>query len=338
LISTFTNLINTYFIELNIFLIFIAIIINLLLYKFNYRVFTLILATFVPILLMLAIFWVKLSFLDMKVYSYIIPLSHLVIVIASGSLLFNSIHRYRKSHSKIEQRFIYFYLINFLVWFIVFFQDIITIGSLELPTITLNISGLLILNLAIAAAIIIYYIGKSIFYPNYRHERVIENLLFILFGLTLGFTISDINNSLYVNSEPFYQQTFVLPNLFQPYGIIAISIIFAPYAIIIRKSRKARTTINESLNRGGRIDPVALPRLKLTELSMYVYLLGAGSGIILSVIPAFLEFDFPFGLNTIISIPFILATNVMLFLAFQTPDWLKTKWREESQKNIVKNH
>ncbi len=338
LASSFQTVIIDYFALWNLFSFLFAMGLLLVLSRKKSWLFAGMTAEIVGLLLSYVGFIIRALKKGVAIYGVLQPLSAIIIVLFAGFLFFNGVNRYFSTYSRIEQRFVFFYFNVLVSWLLLYLEAILTIGE-EKPEdiVMIHIIGVLVLAIAELAGISIYYAAKAIFFPNFRNSAIVENSMFLLAGFTIGAAAFDYHSNIVIIPERLHQYAFSFPNPFKLYTILALLVIFAPYLLMIYHARHSRSILQQAVQSGrGRIDPVAIPRLKLVEFSMYSYLIGSSAGLAATWLPAFApQYALPYGINFALSVPFITILILFLYFAFQTPLWLKQRWRQLSKEATV---
>lgn len=262
---------------------------------------------------------------DLKYYAFFFPFLHLSIAYLGYRFAFTSISNYYRNYDRVDFHLSIYYLLNGLVWLIIYFNDIVTIGLSSLTSGQLQLLGFLgglVFVFCVLSGISMYFITVSFF--AIRNQKLIENILMVLIGIVITGVFYGLDYSLVVFLEPVNQMVFFFPDLTRLETIFGSITLFIPYIFLVFNARKTRFQLEISENNGGMIDPLINFRIKLIEFSVYTYLIGGLSTLLLFLLPYYSKrFQFNNGFNQLLSVPFILLLIFSIKIAFQTPKWIE---------------
>ncbi len=256
-------------------------------------------------------------------YTYFYPLVHLVIVTSTVIFALNSISRFYESFNDIDLLLAGFFTINFFVWTLMYFLDVITIGRTTQDPLVgywIRFIGTLIFSVGAGNGIPVYLIGKNLFGRDQGVSKFWQYTFILMYGMSIGSNLSHVSEHPVITFEPGLQFVFSSPDIATAGAVVSILVFIAPYIVFLSQVRSSRRFIR-SLNKGSNsIDPYKSQQLFILEVSVYVYLLATVLSFSLLIVPYYIpQLILPHALNQLLSTPFILALVVMFYLAFRNP-------------------
>lgn len=318
------SLIGELFVPTFLVLALIHLLMLLLLVKRDFSLFGSLAISSVPLLLMAFLFLQRASENGVKWYGEIMPLSILVTLLVTEFMFLSSIRSYFENYSKTEGWLSVFYSTFLVNWLVIFIDYSFTIGTVDpLSNWFVQFAGATMLNLALAEALAIYFVGKYMFYPDYRYVSVIEPVLFLLYGIMMGLNWGALLNGVFITPEPFHTYGLFLPSPLWAFGLLNALFVIIPQFLVAFYGRKYAQQILTDRKLLSSLDPYLLPRIRWIGRATYIFAVGVTTSFLILFIPFQLNVEFVASLGPWIAASMFITVSAIFYLAFQSPETLR---------------
>ncbi|RMG37683.1 MAG: hypothetical protein D6732_06235 [Methanobacteriota archaeon] len=277
-----------------------------------------------PMILMTLLFLQRAVDAGVNWYGEIMPLSILVTLFITEFMFFSSMQSYIATYSKTELWLSIFYATFLLNWLIIFVDHTLTIGSLQPENILfVRFAGSTMLNLALAEALALYFIGKYMFYPDYPYMSIFEPILFIVYGVVMGLNWGGLSNGSYFTPEAFHTYGFFFPEPFWLFGTITGIFVVVPQFLIAYFGRKYSLEILEDRTLLSSLDPYLVPRLRWIGRATYIFAIGVTLSFFILVGSFQFNVEFLAIFSPWIASLLFIMVSAIFYMAFQSPETLR---------------
>ncbi len=257
-------------------------------------------------------------------YGEIMPLSILVTLFITEFMFFSSIQSYFLTFSKTELWLSIFYATFLLNWLLIFVDHTVTIGMKNPENFWfVRFAGSTMLNLALAEALALYFIGKYMFYPGYRYMSSFEPILFLVYGIVMGLNWGGLATGVYLTPEPFHTYGFYFPEPFLVFGTITAVFVVVPQFLVAYFGRKYSNEILNDRKLLSSLDPYLVPRLRWIGRATYIFAVGVSLSFFILVGSFQFNVEFLAIFSPWLASFLFITVSAIFYMAFQSPETLR---------------
>ncbi len=271
------------------------------------------------------VFLLRSSEMGVAIIGLLQPLPLLTLSIISMALSFISSRNYHIVYTKLSLYVSWYYAIYSVIWLVGVNIFAFSIGfENPLDNLIVQIGGAVLLSLSLIGSLVIYFIGKSLFFSDYTNSHMVESILLFTYGVLTGANFGEIDSGVLLVDQPFHTYSLYIPNLLSLYGAITLFFIMLPYAMfswiafVHYREFKQRNWDVET------IDPLVVTRLRMIFPVSVLFTVSIGIMFFILLSPFILSFPLPIGWNIWIGSSVFFIVSIFFFIALQTPERVRS--------------